>query len=83
MIPEAVLVREPRPYAGGISAGDIFAWEPDLPRARELVIVTRITVDNYDEKIYMRPIYGGKEYWNDADRFREAVVPTLHKRFPV
>lgn len=41
-IPEAVLRRGSRPYLGKISVGKIFAWEPDLPHARELCVVTRL-----------------------------------------
>ncbi len=32
-----------RYYVGPIRVGQIFAWCPELPRARELVIVTKIT----------------------------------------
>ena len=66
MIDEAVLVRGgERPYAaeivrgvrghrlykGPINPGDVFAWEPDLPHARELVVVTRITGPGEDQTI--------------------------------
>lgn len=43
-LPEAELIRDTqRPYNGEIRPGDIFAWEPDLPYARELLIVTEIS----------------------------------------
>jgi hypothetical protein len=42
MIGEAELLREARPYAGQIRIGQVFAWEPDLSHARELLVVTRI-----------------------------------------
>lgn len=28
------------PYEGAIRPGDVFAWEPDLPHARELLVVS-------------------------------------------
>lgn len=37
-----LLVRGERPYEGPIEVGMVFAWEPDLPHARELLVVTRI-----------------------------------------
>jgi hypothetical protein len=44
MLDETVLVRTaPRPYTEVILPGMIFAWEPDLPHARCLLIVTKIT----------------------------------------
>lgn len=39
---EAELVRGARPYAGPLEPGDVFAWEPDLPHARKLCVITRI-----------------------------------------
>lgn len=42
-IPRAMLRPTKRPYKGAIGVGDVFAWEPDLPHARELCVVTRIT----------------------------------------
>ncbi len=33
-----------RYYVGPIRIGQVFAWRPELPRARELVIVTEITI---------------------------------------
>jgi hypothetical protein len=43
-IPEAYLHRHGRGnYQGLIDPGMIFAWEPDLPYARELIIVVAIT----------------------------------------
>lgn len=100
MIAEGVLVRGERPYKGRINPGDVFAWEPDLPHARELVVVTRIsTPDNdkvivhargsavisggHEQRIWTRSIDGDDEFWNDESRFREAVVPTLFKPYPI
>jgi hypothetical protein len=43
-VPEADLDRNhPRPYPGLVEIGDVFAWEPDIPSARMLCIVTAIT----------------------------------------
>lgn len=78
IIPEAVLVRGERPYPGDINPGDVFAWEPDLPYARELVVVT--FVDKL--RIGTRPLDGDREVFNDIDRFREAVVQTRFNPMP-
>lgn len=42
IIDPAVLLPSERPYKGPIRVGDVFAWEPDLPSARELCVVTRV-----------------------------------------
>ena len=42
-IPEAVLVRHKGLLRGPIAIGEVFAWEPDLPHARELVVVVELT----------------------------------------
>lgn len=42
-INEAILIRHEGDYTGPIEPGMVFAWEPDLPKARELIIVTRVT----------------------------------------
>lgn len=80
-------------FAGDIRPGQVFAWEPDLPHARELLVVTRVgdpppdTVVRHARgvavlsggrgpMVWARPIDGTREYYNDEDRFREAVVPT-------
>lgn len=78
IIPEAYIVRdEPRPLHGDIRRGMILAWEPDLPTARELVIVTKVRGDfvwvrNLDDKY-------GRSYMNDESRVREACWPTRFK----
>ncbi len=90
IISEAVLRRDqcmpgfrecPRWYGGEIEPGMVFAWEPDLPHARELVVVTRITGSPRRPAIWTRPILGSRddEVWNEISRFREAVVPTNMK----
>lgn len=96
MIPEAELRRGKRPYKGNIVPGDVFAWEPDLPHARELVVVTRITGPHFPNPIeqpflidfsegneltvWTRPLNGWEEAGNEMSRFREAVVPTAFNR---
>jgi hypothetical protein len=80
MIPEGLLVRGPRPYTGEIEVGAIYAWEPDLPHARQLCIVSKVqggivwTFDFPEQRL---------EVWNEESRFRGAVVPTLYKKMEV
>lgn len=88
IIPEPLMRRCERPYDGPVKPGDVFAWEPDIETARELLVVTRITKepsfpDPYEERVFTRPIDGGKEVWNSMSRFREAVVPTLFRPWQV
>ena len=43
IIPESVICRNRgKQYNGPIEPGMVFAWEPDLPHARELCVVTKI-----------------------------------------
>lgn len=79
IIPEAVIIRPPPGcggYSGEIRPNHVFAWEPDLPHARELVIVTKITGDDRERLIWTVPIDGGDEVYNDESRFREACCAT-------
>jgi hypothetical protein len=75
-------------YAGPIEPGEIYAWEPDLPHARQLMLVTRVANRAPDEPaIWCAPIADGqaqhdKAVWNDESRFREAVVPTIMNPWP-
>ncbi len=46
-IPEVELVRHKGLLEGPISVGEVFAWEPDLPHARELIVVVEITDDTH------------------------------------
>ena len=78
VIAEFVLLRGATPYAGSIYPGDVFAWEPDLPYARELVVVVRLAGGN----VWTRNIDGDAEHWNPEDTFREAVVPTILNPHP-
>jgi hypothetical protein len=69
---------------GPIGLGEVFAWEPHLPWARELIVVTRIEEPPGDERvIYTRPFPSyGTENGNDEGRFREAVVRTWFRLMP-
>ena len=44
-IPEPYIVRNRggEHYTGNIRVGQVFAWNPDIPEARVLIVVTRIT----------------------------------------
>lgn len=88
MIGEAILRRHGKgPLKGPITPGEVFAWEPDLPHARELCIVRRIY------PVQKAP--GWTEIWveawdmdyahtfnNEEARFREACVRTSFNLFP-
>ena len=69
---------------GPIDLGEVFAWEPHLPWARELLVVTRIELPAGDERvIYTRPFPSyGAENRNNEGRFREAVVRTWFQLMP-
>ncbi len=76
-------------YAGPIEPGMVFAWEPFLPWARELIIVAEIAgsrIGTYRQiGTYSFPasFEGYKDMrWNDISRFREAVAPTRYNKFP-
>lgn len=84
-IPESFLVRESwissdGSYAGPIKAGMVFAWEPDLPHARELVIVD--TVGDTSILSLSYPLNAEKipapiqQHVNPISKFRQSVVPT-------
>lgn len=91
-------------YDGEILPGQVFAWEPDLPHARELLVVTRVggppppgqVIEHARGTAIFPPPLGvliwsrrfdgerfgttasfAREVYNDEERFREAVVPTL------
>lgn len=83
--PQIGAVREV-PYAGPITVGDYFIWEPSKPNAWAHVQVTGIdTVDSQGTPFDERRIWtvtlsrspragGGDLAWNEEGRFREAVV---------
>jgi hypothetical protein len=87
-IPAAVLVQGSCPLVGPIEPGEVFAWEPDKPHARELLVVVRIEERPGDERlIHSRPI--GASPWgridtsgNDESRFREACWRTIYHPHP-
>jgi len=74
-----------RPYRGPIDIGMRFIWEPDLPHARQEIMVIGVMTDAdpFNRKIQARalspnlfPGQGiGNQVWNDEGRFREACVP--------
>ena len=76
LINEAEIVRHKGLLEGAIEVGEVFAWEPDKPWARELVVVTEINGD----QIMTRGMHDKDEYWNDESRFREACQRTRFKR---
>lgn len=48
-IPECYIIRHGvGPYTGPIRIGQVFAWSPDIPEARLLIIVTHIGTDSAD-----------------------------------
>lgn len=76
----------PRPYKGNIEVGMVFAWEPTLPHARELILVTAISLPHLGEEalIHTETLSDdsrtGQTFSNTEDRFREAVVPTMFNK---
>jgi hypothetical protein len=87
-IPSALL-REPRkrPLKGQIEPGEVFAWEPDLPHARELVIVRRVYTVRKGEHwaeswVETWDMDYAQSHHNEESRFREAAVRTTFNRFP-
>ena len=79
---DAALLRGPRPLVGPITPGEVFAWEPDLPHARELLIVRRlyeIDGEGWVEAWDME--YQGTHH-NEEARFREACQRTMFNAFP-
>jgi hypothetical protein len=82
-IDPAVMVSGPRPLVGDIRLGEVFAWEPGLPHARELCIVSRIVTEPGRETIiWTYDMDYRREVWNDESRFREAAVRTQHVPLP-
>lgn len=56
-------------YRGEIEVGMTFIWEPNKPRARQVVKVVRIDRAHDDARIWT-----SAEVWNEESRFREAVI---------
>lgn len=46
-IQEEMLIRHEGLLEGDIAVGEVFAWEPDLPHARELCVVTSLTAGDH------------------------------------
>ena len=83
LIPSTVLVLSPRPLKGQIAPGEVFAWEPNLPYSRQLLIVTRIELREGDEAlIWATDMDYTEEFWNYESRFREACIRTMFNKFP-
>jgi hypothetical protein len=82
MIGEPILVRGPRPLEGEIVPGEVFAWEPDLPWARELVIVRRVYERGGTTWIEAWDMDYTRTVQNEEGRFREAAYRTMFNRFP-
>ena len=76
---ETEIIRHKGLLKGKIEIGEVFAWEPDKPHARELVIVTKMSGD----QILTIGTYDKDEYWNDESRFREACQRTRFQRMKV
>jgi hypothetical protein len=69
-------------YAGPITAGDHFIWEPDKPTAWCHIEVMRVEDrGTTDRVVWSRVVQSnrwnpeGQETWNDESRFREACRP--------
>jgi hypothetical protein len=65
-------------YTGPITAGMEFIWEPDMPHARQHIVVTRVAPIAGDEtRIWSHEVDQppATAYWNDESRFREAATP--------
>lgn len=81
-IGENELRRDKRPLRGPIEPGEVFAWEPDLPHARELIIVRRIYKNGGEMWVESWDMNYAKTYHNEEDRFREACVRTQYNLMP-
>jgi hypothetical protein len=71
-------------YDGPIRVGMRFVWEPNKDHARERVEVTRVFTNADDEIwVFSRKLDGSDpaEHGNEADRFREAVIPVTEPYF--
>lgn len=60
-------------YEGDLHVGQVFAWEPDIPTARELVIICSITERELDERAIWTlsldsVMRGQRERWEKAMR---------------
>lgn len=78
MIPDAVIIRHDGVLIGDIKPGEVFAWNPDIPHARELVIVS--TIDN--GSVGSWDMDYKRLYFNDERTFREVCFRTKFNLFP-
>lgn len=72
-------------YMGDIEEGMIFAWEPFIPHARRLILITEVFSHSNDETLVRTkslPLQDGdKGLINDIDHFRYAVYETIFRRW--
>ncbi len=76
---EATIVRHQGALAGPINPGEVFAWNPDIPCAREYAIVAKVE----NGKVWTWDMQYKKWFWNDESTFREACYRTLFHLFPI
>ncbi len=78
---------DPGPYNGPIEQGMVFAWEPWLPYARQLVIVAYFDVGGHCVYSYNYPATPDGYYenyrQNSASRFRKSVIPTTLEKIKI
>jgi len=83
MIAEVEIVRHKGKLKGAIKEGEVFAWEPDLPWARELLIVTSIeTREDATIIIHTKDMNYENPAWNTERKFRESAQRTRFRNFP-
>jgi hypothetical protein len=80
---EGVVVRHTGKLKGEIVPGEVFAWEPDKPWARQLIVVSKIERGTGDEsQVWSWDIDYKRECFNTLSRFREACYRTRFNLFP-
>lgn len=83
LISESIIIRAERPLQGDIKLGEVFAWRPDMPHARELCIVSEIVDGSDGERlIYTYDMEYVTRTMNDESLFREACYRTTFNLFP-
>ncbi len=63
-------------YSGLISVNDRFIWEPNNPRARVEIVVSKIGT-NQDGETWIQARTQNGQFWNEESRFRESVEPIV------
>lgn len=69
---ESVIVRGTRPLGGLITKGETYAWRPDWPQFRALIVVTQVT----SHLVRARTLGKKGSYWNPTGVFRDACFRT-------